>query len=164
MAGKGIGVKGTNDLMEHEPPKFEGGFNPEGAQRWVASMEKIFHAIGCQEEHKVNYATYMLCGEDEDWWRFASQTLPQEGGYIQWETFNVIFLGNYFPQDLKKQKAREFLKLKQGSMTVGEYATKFQELMKYWPHYQHKDGEEDLCAQFEHRLRPDIRAVVICFN
>ncbi|XP_027364439.1 uncharacterized protein LOC113871546 [Abrus precatorius] len=29
-------------------------------------------------------------------------------------------------------------------MTVGEYAAKFQELMKYWPHYQHRDGEENL--------------------
>ncbi|XP_027343048.1 uncharacterized protein LOC113855616 [Abrus precatorius] len=42
-------------------------------------------------------------------------------------------------------------------MTVGEYAAKFQELMKYWPHYQHGDGEDDLCSLFEHRLRPDIK-------
>ncbi|XP_027337198.1 uncharacterized protein LOC113850873 [Abrus precatorius] len=49
-------------------------------------------------------------------------------------------------------------------MTVGEYAAKFQELMKYWPHYQYGDGEEDLCAQFEHRLRPDIRAAVSVFQ
>ncbi|XP_027337296.1 uncharacterized protein LOC113850997 [Abrus precatorius] len=86
-------------------------------------MEKVFNAMGCREEQKVNYATYLLCGED-----------------------------------LRKQKAREFLELKQGNMTVGEYTTKFQELMKYWPHYQHGDGEEDLCAQFKHGLRPDIRA------
>ncbi|XP_027337228.1 uncharacterized protein LOC113850909 [Abrus precatorius] len=49
-------------------------------------------------------------------------------------------------------------------MTVGEYTAKFQELMKYWPHYQHGDGEEDLCAQFEHGLRPDIRAAVSVFQ
>ncbi|XP_027361393.1 uncharacterized protein LOC113869323 [Abrus precatorius] len=49
-------------------------------------------------------------------------------------------------------------------MTVGEYATMFQELMKYWPHYQHGDGEEDLCAQFEHRLRPDIQSATSVFQ
>ncbi|XP_027348049.1 uncharacterized protein LOC113859487 [Abrus precatorius] len=49
-------------------------------------------------------------------------------------------------------------------MTVGEYAAKFQELMKHWPHYQHGVGEEDLCAQFEHGLRLDIRAVVSVFQ
>ncbi|XP_027342569.1 uncharacterized protein LOC113855220 [Abrus precatorius] len=47
---------------------------------------------------------------------------------------------------------------------MGEYAAKFQELMKYWPHYQHGDGEEDLCAQFEHGLRSDIRAAVSVFQ
>ncbi|XP_027343011.1 uncharacterized protein LOC113855574 [Abrus precatorius] len=120
--------------------------------------------MGCCEEHKVSYATYLLCGEVEDWWRFASQTLPQEGDYIQWETFKAIFLGNYFLRDLGKQKAHEFLELKQGSMIVGEYAAKFQELMKYWPHYQHGYGEEDLCAQFEQGLRPNIRAAVSVFQ
>ncbi|XP_027337060.1 uncharacterized protein LOC113850698 [Abrus precatorius] len=143
--GRGRGARGTNDLMErmaqileamvhnqggepaeyrglsafakHDPPEFEGGFNAEGAQRWA-----------------------------EDWSRFADQTLPQEDGYIQWEAFKIIFLGNYFPRDLRKQKDKEFLELKQGNMTVGEYTAKFQELMKYWPHYQYGDGEEDLCA------------------
>ncbi|XP_027357456.1 uncharacterized protein LOC113866856 [Abrus precatorius] len=190
--GKGRGARGTNDLMErmaqileamvhnqggklvkyqglsaftrHDPPRFEGGFNPEGAQRWVADVEKIFNAIGCRKENKVAYATYLLCGEAEDWWRFARQTLPQEDGYIQWEMFKTIFLGNYFPRDLRKQKAREFLELKQGNITVGEYAAKFQELMKYWPHYQHDDGEENLCAQFKHGLRPYIRAAVSVFQ
>ncbi|XP_027346072.1 uncharacterized protein LOC113857937 [Abrus precatorius] len=120
--------------------------------------------MGYCEEHKVTYATYLLCGEAEDWWRFAGQTLPQEGGYIQWETFKAIFLGNYFPRDLKKQKAKEFLELKKGNMTVEEYAAKFQELMKYWPHYWHGDGEEDLCSQFENGLRSDIRAAVSIFQ
>ncbi|XP_027338027.1 uncharacterized protein LOC113851954 [Abrus precatorius] len=165
MAGRGRGVRGTNDLMErmakiletlahnqggepteyvvlssftrHDPPKFEGGFDPKGAQRWLASMEKIFHAMGCCEEHKVNYVTYMLCGEAEDWWRFTIQTRVA--------TFRS-----------EKQKAKKFLELKQEIVTVGEYAAKFQELMKYWPHYQYEDGEEDLCAQFEHGLRPNI--------
>ncbi|XP_027337049.1 uncharacterized protein LOC113850685 [Abrus precatorius] len=128
--GRGRGARGTNDLMErmaqiveamvhnqgrelaeyrglsaftrHDPPKFEGGFNPEGAQRWVVDVEKIFNAMGCREENKVTYATYLLCGEAEDWWRFVGQTLPQEDGYIQWKAFKATFLANYFPRDLRK--------------------------------------------------------------
>ncbi|XP_027338004.1 uncharacterized protein LOC113851817 [Abrus precatorius] len=49
-------------------------------------------------------------------------------------------------------------------MTEGEYATKFQELMKYCPHYQHGDRAKDLCAQFEHGLRSDIWAAVSVFQ
>ncbi|XP_027348359.1 uncharacterized protein LOC113859894 [Abrus precatorius] len=116
--------RGLSSFTRHNPPKFEEKFDPEGAQRWIADVEKIFHAMGCKEEQK----------------------------------------GNYFPRDLKKQKAREFLKLKQGNMSVGEYVAKFHELMKYWPHYQHDDEEEDLCAQFKHGLRPDIRDPVSVFQ
>ncbi|XP_027338032.1 uncharacterized protein LOC113851961 [Abrus precatorius] len=49
-------------------------------------------------------------------------------------------------------------------MSVGEYAAKFHELMKYWPHYQHNDGEEDLCAQFEHGLRQDFELLIFEAN
>ncbi|XP_027343040.1 uncharacterized protein LOC113855608 [Abrus precatorius] len=95
-SGEPAEYQGLSAFTGHDPPKFEGEFNPEGAQRWLANVEKVFNAMGCREEHK-------------------------------WETFKAIFLGNYFPRDLKKQKAREFLKQKQGNMTVGEYAAKFQD-------------------------------------
>ncbi|XP_027337104.1 uncharacterized protein LOC113850757 [Abrus precatorius] len=36
--------------------------------------------------------------------------------------------------------------------------------MTYWSHFQHEDGDEDLCAQFENTLRPEIRAVVNVFQ
>ncbi|XP_027335137.1 uncharacterized protein LOC113849428 [Abrus precatorius] len=87
--------------------------------------------MGCREEHKLVYATYTLGGEVEDWWRFASQTLPQEEGYIHWKAFKACFLGYYFPRDLKKQKAWEFIELKQGNMSVEKYAAKFHELTDF---------------------------------
>ena len=57
--------------------------------------------------------------------------LPVVDGVIAWETFKAKFLDNYFPRDLRKQKAKEFLKLKQGDMTVGDYTVKFNELLQY---------------------------------
>ncbi|XP_027338011.1 uncharacterized protein LOC113851932 [Abrus precatorius] len=131
QGGEPAEYRGLSAFTRHHPPKFEGGFNPEGGQKWLADVEKVFNTMGCHEEHKVNYGICLLCGEAKDWWRFAGQTLPQEGGYVQWETFKVIFPGNYFPRDLRKQKASEFLKLKQESMIVGEYVAEFQELMEY---------------------------------
>lgn len=98
--------------------------------------------MGCYEEHKVICATYMLSGEAEDWWKFASQTLPWEEGVIAWDMFKENFLENYFQRDLHKQKAREFLELKEGSMTVGEHASKLNELMKHWPYYRNGENGE----------------------
>ncbi|XP_027343072.1 uncharacterized protein LOC113855642 [Abrus precatorius] len=43
-----------------------------------------------REDHKVSYTTYMLNGEAEDWWRFASQTLPQEEGSAQSQTSGSV--------------------------------------------------------------------------
>ena len=41
----------------------------------------------------------------------------------------------------------EFLELKQGNMTVAEYATKFKELVKYFPHYLGRNGESSKCVK-----------------
>ncbi|XP_027927647.1 uncharacterized protein LOC114184538 [Vigna unguiculata] len=157
-----IEYRGLFAFTKHHPPKFEGKFNPEGAQRWITEIKKIFNAMGCHKEHKVTYATYMLTGEAKNWWKVVNQTLPHEGGIVPWEDFKASFLENYFPKDLKKQKAREFLELKQGNMSIGEYASKFHELMKYWPY--HQNNGEELCAHFENGLRADVRTTISIFQ
>eukprot|EP00256_Glycine_max_P063224 XP_014632971.1 uncharacterized protein LOC106799290 [Glycine max] len=54
----------------------------------------------------------------------------------------------------------EFLELKQGNMTVGEYTTKFEELVRYFPHYQGRDGESSKCVKFLNGLRPVVKQAV----
>ena len=60
----------------------------------------------------MNYAVYMLIDEAENWWGFTKTGIPEVNGVIPWEVFKNHFLDNYFPLDLKKKKAREFLDLK----------------------------------------------------
>ncbi|XP_058765550.1 uncharacterized protein LOC131639051 [Vicia villosa] len=50
------------------------------------------------------------------------------------------FLRRYFPEDVRGKKEIEFLELKQGSMTVPEYASKFVELAKYYAHYTNDEA------------------------
>ncbi|KAL5131182.1 hypothetical protein HKD37_12G034110 [Glycine soja] len=52
-----------------------------------------------------------------------------------WKTFRQTFLAKYFLEDVKNMKEMELLKLKQGSMTVAEYATRFENMVRYFPHY-----------------------------
>ncbi|XP_028226353.1 uncharacterized protein LOC114407426 [Glycine soja] len=147
-------------FRKNHPPKFSGDYDPEGDRLWLAETEKIFEAMGCLEEHKVPYATFMLQGEAENWWKFVKPTLAAPRGVIPWNSFKDKFLDNYFPRDLRKRKAREFLDLKQGNMSVGEYTAKFNELLQYWPQYQDAWNEEGLCAQFENGLRLEIQQAV----
>ncbi|KAK7267825.1 hypothetical protein RIF29_20504 [Crotalaria pallida] len=32
-------------FRKSDPPKFEGGYNPDGAQRWLQEMEKVFRSL-----------------------------------------------------------------------------------------------------------------------
>ena len=63
----------------------------------------------------------------------------------------------YFPEDVRNNKEMEFLELKQGNTTVAEYATKFEELVRYFPHYQGRDGESSKCVNFFNSLRPKVK-------
>ncbi|MCI22354.1 GRAS family transcription factor, partial [Trifolium medium] len=54
----------------------------------------------------------------------------------------------------------EFMELKQGGMTVSEYAAKFEDLCRFAPHYNTMEAEEDKCVMFENRLRPDIKQLI----
>lgn len=103
-----IEYRGFPTFTKHNPPKFEGNFDPEGAQRWLFDVERIFTTMGCYEENKVIYATYMLSEEAKDWWKFARQTLSSEEGVIAWNMFKQSFLGNFLMRDLCKQKVRNF--------------------------------------------------------
>ena len=42
-------------------------------------------------------------------------------------------------------------------MTVAEYAVKFEELVRYFPHYQGRDGESSKCVKFLNGLRPEVK-------
>jgi len=59
--------RGLMAFRKNHQPKFNGDYDPEGARLWLAETEKIFEAMGCLEEHKVPYATFMLQGEAENW-------------------------------------------------------------------------------------------------
>ena len=52
----------------------------------------------------------------------------QDGAEVTWAVFKREFLDKYFPEDVRGKKEIEFLELKQGNMSVTEYAAKFVEL------------------------------------
>ncbi|MCI96298.1 hypothetical protein A2U01_0117598, partial [Trifolium medium] len=61
-------------------------------------------------------------------WKNARQRLGAGGAVITWERFNREFLIKYFPADVRDQKVVEFMGLKQGDMSVADYAAKFESL------------------------------------
>jgi len=73
--------------------------------------------------------------------------------------FKTKFLEKYFPNDVRREKEIAFMQLKQGNMSVGEYASKFEELGKYSTFFYHLDKSMK-CIKYEDRLRFELKKAV----
>jgi hypothetical protein len=47
-------------FMRNNPMTFKGRHDPEGAQCWLESIERIFRVMACTNAQKVMLATHML--------------------------------------------------------------------------------------------------------
>ena len=76
-----------------------------------------------------------------------------------WAEFHEIFIGKYFPASAQHAKAREFLELKQGTMTVLEYVAKFTKLARFVDDYVATDMAK--VRKFEDGLKLSIRGKIV---
>lgn len=102
----------------------------------------------------------MLADEADDWWVGIRPILEVGEEVITWAVFKREFLNRYFSEDVRGKKEIEFLELKQGDMSVTEYAAKFVELAKLYPHYSADTAEFSKCIKFENGLRPEIKRAI----
>ncbi|KAH1261894.1 hypothetical protein GmHk_02G004646 [Glycine max] len=145
--------QGLDRFQQNNPSAFNGGCNPDGAQNWTREIEKIFRVMACLEGQKVAFGTYTLVEEAEYWWENTRQCLEAKGQVVTWEVFKRVFLEKYFSEDIRNKKEMEFLELKQGNIIVVEYAAKFKEMVRYFPHYQGRDSGSSKCVKFLNGLR-----------
>ena len=71
-------------------------------------------------------------------------------------------MGKYFPASARHAKAREFLELRQGTMTVFEYVARFTKLARFGDDYVATD--EDKVRRFEDGLKLFIRGKIVSHN
>jgi hypothetical protein len=73
-----------------------------------------------------------LEGPATDWWD-AYIEAHEEPESINWQEFKNSFRSDHVPLGVMKLKKKEFEDLKQGSITVSEYVTRFTQLSCYAP-------------------------------
>ncbi|KAL2334875.1 hypothetical protein Fmac_016088 [Flemingia macrophylla] len=117
-------TQGLIEFRRNKPTQFNGEYGPEKAELWIREIEKIFYAMNCTDKQKITYSVFMLVGEAENWWDNTKRLLEGQGVMITWDIFRTKFLEKYFPNDVRREKEIEFMQLKQGNMTVGQYAAK----------------------------------------
>ena len=109
---------------------------------------------------KVQFDMHMLAKEPDDWWINTCQVLDVATEVVTWVVFSREFLRKYFPEDVRGKKEVEFLELKQGNLSVTEYASSFVELAKFHPHYSETTVEFLKFIKFENGLHPEIKQAV----
>ena len=104
------------------------------ADHWFMQIENILEAMEITSDTpRIRLATFQLEGEAQVWWRWARASRDLEA--MTWAEFQELFMGKYFPETSRHVKAQEFLKLKQGAMTVMEYVARFTKLARYVDDY-----------------------------
>jgi hypothetical protein len=100
--------------------------------------------VQCNNREKVLLASHQLSGHAADWWD-AYVEAHEEPESINWPEFRDAFRAHHVPQGVIKLKKNEFQDLKQGSMSVNEYITKFTQLSRYVPHEVDTDEKKQEC-------------------
>ena len=80
---------------------------------------------------------------------------------MTWGEFREIFMDKFFLASARHAKAREFLELKQGSMTVLKYVAKFTELVCFEDDYVAIDMAK--VRKFENSMKLSIRGKIVGF-
>ncbi|XP_058774497.1 uncharacterized protein LOC131648787 [Vicia villosa] len=151
-AGEDAGSRSLATFQRENPPVFKGKHDPDGALEWLKEIERIFRVMDCTQAQKVRYGTHMLAVEADDWWLATRQRLEATGEEITWDVFRREFLRKYYPESVRGKKEIEFHELKQGNMSVTDYAAKFTELAKFYPYYDGEGAEFSKCVKFENGI------------
>ena len=129
------------DFLRTKPPTFGSAKNPLEADDWLKTVNKKLMIAQCTDHEKVLFATHQLSGAANDWWE-AYYAAHEDADNISWAEFRGAFRAHFIPQGTMKLKKKEFLDLKQGSMTVSEYLNKFTELSRYAPEAVETDASK----------------------
>jgi hypothetical protein len=129
------------DFQHTKPPTFSHVVELMDADDWLKSIEKKLQVVQCNNRETVLLASHQLSGPIADWWD-AYVEAHEEPESINWPEFRAAFRAHHVPQGVIKLKKKEFQDLKQGSISVNEYITKFIQLSRYAPHEVNTDEKK----------------------
>jgi hypothetical protein len=127
-----------------KPLTFLHSVEPIDADDWLRIVEKKLQVVQCNNKEKVLLALHQLVGLASDWWD-AYVEAHEEPDTINWNEFKMAFRSHHVPQGVIKLKKKEFQDLKQGSMIMSEYVTRFMQLSRYAANDVDTDEKKQEC-------------------
>ncbi|XP_073298474.1 uncharacterized protein [Primulina huaijiensis] len=140
-----------------KPPEFDGSTDPMVALEWVKAVEAIYDYLQFDDKDRVSCAIFLLTKTARIWW--DATKLSVNFSALKWQEFKELFYDKYFPRDVRSQKVKEFLELKQGNMTMQEYILKFEEGCQFAPYLASNDIEkgEHFLRAVRAKIKRDVR-------
>jgi hypothetical protein len=132
------------DFQRTNSPTFSYVVEPMDADDWLKSVERKLQVEQWNNRQKVLLASHQLSGPAADWWD-AYVEAHEEPESINWSEFRATFRAYHVPEGVIKLKKKEFQYLKQGSLSVNEYVTKFTHLSRYALHEVDTDEKKHEC-------------------
>ncbi|XP_060972370.1 uncharacterized protein LOC115717660 [Cannabis sativa] len=118
-------------FRKQHPPEFEGGIDRVVAEEWMSRIERILQMLRVDGNDRVKCASYILRKDARILWEVVEQTKNVDT--MNWDDFKRVFNEKYYNSTVLAAKVNEFTGLAQGSLTVTEYARKFDRLAKFAP-------------------------------
>lgn len=126
---------GGRDLLtefeRHTPPPFAGTTDPTVARYQISKLERTFQAMHSSDEEKVKLASYMLRDSAAQWFENELRVKREDAFKTCKEFEEAFYYTKYFPLSRQAQMERQFLSLKQGSISIEEYKAEFDRLSPF---------------------------------
>ncbi|XP_027120553.2 uncharacterized protein [Coffea arabica] len=120
-------------FLKFGPPKFYGGPEPEIAEGWWERISDIFTALNYTEERQVTFAAFQFEGAARSWWNLVRTNWDMNRTPRTWANFTREFNAKFLPPLIQEKREDDFIKCKQGAMSVAEYEVQFTKLSRFAP-------------------------------
>ena len=132
--------------------------DPEAAWLWLDRVNKVYGVMGCTDEQRVLFSSFLMEDRAKDWWDAVERRYPDG---ISWDQFQQEFTDRFFPQSHKDSKIEDFFKLEHKNMSVSEYEKKFSELVRLVPYIQVDEvlKFKRFLSGLQHRIRVHLSVV-----
>jgi hypothetical protein len=137
---------------------FEGSGSPVEAADWLTYVEDKMDVFEVVEGDRVRYATQLLKGEAQIWWKGVQTAHAAASGSLTWQVFVRQFERRFYPATFLEKMKIDLQTYRQDKKTVAEYEVGFNKIVCFVPHVANNDIEK--ASQFRQGLRPSIRHIL----
>ena len=137
----------------------EGANVERNAEIWIEKMDDYFAAAGTAPANQAMLGMFRLLGDAKLWWKQHYRDQGVSESSQTWAQIKQAVKERYLPPSHETLKMNEFFKLRQASMTLEEYCSKFLTLQRYAPLISSKQQIARFCQGLNSPLDSRLEAM-----